>query len=215
MRCLFGRKGNRRQKTPWWKRFLSWCPKVLGFLPLVKWSLKIEEKISIYIYDFRKMVQAGKKINQPEFCGAGPNQGGAQASLASSPVHVSLATWHHHSRAGGLVNMKGEESCERCARAVCCMFSLRMHPSSTKGGAWGDFSLGPKNSSRDETTQKPLTIHDRHHQPLTVGTMPGTTEYEPERQGLLLVAWNTVSQLTRQDVWCFWAICETLHQLRF
>ena len=92
---------------------------------------------------------------------------------------------------------------------------LRMHPSSTKGGAWGDFSLGPKNSSRDETTQKPLTIHDRHHQPLRVGTMPGTTEYEPERQGLLLVAWNTVSQLTRQDVWCFWAICETLHQQQF
>ena len=69
------------------------------------------------------MVQAGKKINQPEFCGAGPNQGGAQASLASSPVRVLLATWHHHSRAGGPVNMKGEESCQRCSRAVCCMFS--------------------------------------------------------------------------------------------
>lgn len=44
--------------------------------------------------------------------------------------------------------------------------------------------------------------------------MPGTTEYEPERQGLLLVAWNIVSQLALQDVRCFWAICETLHQTK-
>lgn len=39
-------------ENPWWKWFLSWCPKVLGFLPLVKWFRKDRGK-DIYISVYR------------------------------------------------------------------------------------------------------------------------------------------------------------------
>ena len=137
----------------------------------------------------------------------------AQASLASSPVHVLLATWHHHSRARGWWVWRKRKAAKGVLERFVARFLWECIP--VQQGRLGRFFARTKEFiQRWDYTEAPLTIHDRHHQPLTVGTMPGTTEYEPERQGLLLVAWNIVSQLALQDVWCFWAICETLHQTK-
>ena len=99
------------------------------------------------------MVQAGKKINQPEFCEAGPNHGLPRPLLLQVQC---MFYWQPGTIIRGLG--VGEYEGKGKLRKVCSSGLLHVffeNASLFNRGAWGDSSRGPKNSSGDETTQKP------------------------------------------------------------